>query len=248
MTEPSRTAIPSNDAFVATRWTLVRRANGGTEEARAALSELCDAYYRPVYRFLCREGRDEESARDLAQEFFMRLLQRGDVGGADRERGRFRSYLLGAVKHFLADQRKHARRVKRGAGAVHASLDAGETEDAPAMEVTDPGGPVMEIGFDREGALTVMERTLKAVEAEFSASAKGAQFEQLKPWLAGDASVLSQAEAARRLGMNEGAVKVAIHRLRKRFRELLRSEIAQTLADGGSIDDELRYLIEVLAR
>jgi RNA polymerase sigma factor (sigma-70 family) len=247
MTSPPHLLAPTAGAFVPTRWTLVRRARGQSPEARAALSELCEAYYPPVLRFLRREGRDDERARDQAQEFFARILQRGDLGGADPERGRFRSYLLGAVKHFLADQRKHERRDKRGGSAVHAGLDAPPTDEAPALEVADPGTEAPEAWFDREWALTVMDRALTAVENEFRAADKAAQFNRLKPWLVGETEALSQADAARQLGLNEGAVKVAIHRLRKRFRELVRAEIAQTLADDSSVEAELRYLIEVLA-
>ncbi len=235
-------------AFAPTRWTLVLRARGESAEARAALSELCGAYYQPVLRFLRREGRDDEAARELAQEFFARILQRGDLGAADPERGRFRSYLLGAVKHFLADQRKHGDRAKRGGGAVPESLDSPVIEGAPVPEVADVSAVVPDAWFDREWALAVMDRALNAVEAEFKSAGKAEQFDRLQPWLVGETEALSQAEAARQLGLNEGAVKVAVHRLRKRFRELIRAEIAQTVAGGADIDAELRYLIEALAK
>jgi DNA-directed RNA polymerase specialized sigma24 family protein len=233
--------------FAATRWTLVLRARGETPAARAALSELCAAYYQPVVRFLAREGRADDAARELAQEFFVRILQRGELGAADPARGRFRSYLLGAVKHFLADQRKHAHRAKRGGGAVPEPLDAPATEDSSALQVAEAGATVPDAWFDRQWALTVMDRALTVVEQEFKSTDKAAQFTVLKPWLVGDSAALAQAEAARQLGLNEGAVKVAIHRLRKRFREQIRAEIAQTVADGTDLDAELRYLVEVLA-
>lgn len=234
--------------FAPTRWTLVLRARGETPEARAALSELCEAHYQPVFRFLRREGRDEDAARELAQEFFARILQRGELGAADPSRGRFRSYLLGAVKHFLADRRKHERRDKRGGGAVPESLDASPVESVPLLQVADAGATVPDAWFDREWALAVMEHALNAVEAEFKSAGKAEQFSLLQPWLVGETEALSQADVARQLGLNEGAVKVAIHRLRKRFRELLRSEIAQTVAEHEDIDAELRYLIEALAQ
>ena len=239
-------ATPIAGAFAPTRWTLVLRARGETPEARLALSELCGAYYQPVFRFLRREGRDEETARELTQEFFVRVLQRGELGAADPARGRFRSYLLGAVKHFLADHRKHEGREKRGGGALPESLDAPRAEDAPPLDVPDANTPVPDAWFDREWALTLMDHALSAVENEFEAAGKTEQFDRLKAWLVGETETLSQAEAARQLGLNEGAVKVAIHRLRKRFRELIRAEIAQTVADGTDIDAELRYLVEVL--
>ncbi len=242
-TEPNRSA-----PFAPTRWTLVLRARGETPEARAALSELCDAYYQPVLRFLRREGRDEEAARELTQDFFARILARGALGEADPERGRFRSYLLGALKHFLADQRKHERRLKRGGGVIAESLDAtGEAGGPEPLQVADPSAPGPESAFDREWALAVMGRALAVLQQEFVAGGKGGQFEMLKAWLVGESPAMSQADAARQLGMSEGAVKVVIHRLRKRFRDAVRAEIAQTLREPSQVDEELRHLIEALA-
>jgi len=233
-------------AFLPTRWTLVLRARGDSTEARAALSELCEAYYQPVFRFLRREGRDEDAARELAQEFFARLLARGGIGAADPQRGRFRSYLLGAVKHFLVDQRARELAQKRGSGIAPESLDAA-TEAEQALQVADAGAAFDETIFDREWGLAVMDRALRSLAAEFAAEDKSEQFAVLKPWLAGEAELLPQSEAAARLNMSESAVKVAIHRLRKRFREIIRNEIAQTV-DATEVDAELRYLVEVLAR
>ncbi len=232
--------------FAQTRWTLVLRARGRTTQARVALSELCESYYQPVFRFLRREGHDEEGARELAQAFFARVLERGEVGDADPARGRFRSYLLGAVKHFRADEHKHRSRLKRGGGAIPESLDAPVSEEAGPPELADPGARVPDTWFDREWALTVMARSLNAMENEFRSAGKVEEFEQLKPWLVGETTGLSQAHAARSLGMNEGAVKVAVHRLRKRFREIIRAEVSQTVADENDVDTELRYLVEVL--
>jgi RNA polymerase sigma-70 factor (ECF subfamily) len=235
-------------SFAPTRWTLVLRARGESSEARAALSELCEAYYQPVFRFLRCEGRDEGTARELTQEFFARILQRGEVGDADPARGRFRSYLLGAVKHFLADQRKHEGRARRGGGAAAESLDAVGDEGGPSLDVPDAAAAVPDAWFDRQWALTVMDRALNALEAEFTAADKAGQFRCLQPWLVGETEALSQADAARQLGLTEGAMKVAIHRLRKRFRELLRAQIAQTVVEGEEVDAEFRYLIEALAQ
>ncbi len=234
--------------FAPTRWTLVLRARGETPEARAALGELCEAYYQPVLRFLRREGRDEDAARELTQDFFARILARGALGEADPERGRFRSYLLGALKHFLADQRKHEQRLKRGGGAVAESLDAAGMEGGPEpLQVADVSVPGPESAFDREWALAVMARALGVLQKEFVAGGKGGQFETLKAWLVGESPSMSQADAARQLGLSEGAVKVVIHRLRKRFREAVRAEIAQTLREPSQVDEELRHLIEALA-
>ena len=240
-------AAPHTSAFAPTRWTLVLRARGESAEGRAALSELCEAYYQPVLRFLRREGRDEDAARELTHDFFVRVLAGGGFDGADPERGRFRSYLLGALKHFLADQRAREQRLKRGGGVVPESLDApAGTDAAPGLQVADPVATNRDACFDREWALTVMDRSLVVLQQEFDEAGKAQQFETLKPWLMGDATGLSQADAARRLDLSEGAVKVTIHRLRKRFRDVVRAEISQTLRDPALVDAELRHLIEAL--
>ena len=215
-----------------TRWTLVLRANASSPEGRVALSDLCAAYYQPVFVFLRRTGFDADTARDHAHSFFAHLLQRG-FAGPDPERGRFRSYLLGAVKYFVSGLQNHAAREKRGGGMEHESLDAGlETAIPPMAEA-----------FDREWAVAVMNRAVAALAAEHQGGRQG-QFEALQPWLMGD-DAASHAETAKKLGTSEGAVKVAVHRLRKRFRELLRQEIAQTLDDEADVEDELRYLCSV---
>ena len=233
--------------FAPTRWTLILRARGETPEARVALGELCEGYYQPVLRFLQREGRDEDTARELTQEFFARILGDGGFDQADPERGRFRSYLLGALKHFLADQRKREQRLKRGGGVAPESLDATLTEDDNrSLQVADTTTPAIETFFDREWALAVMARALEVLQKEFTAAGKIEQFDALKPWLMGEAPSMSQADAARKLGLSEGAVKVVIHRLRKRFRDAVRAEISQTLRDPSLVDEELRHLIEAL--
>lgn len=236
--------------FAATRWTLVLRSQDGGPESRAALSDLCAAYYEPVRRFLLRDGRGEDEARELVQEFFAGVLSRGGVGQADPGKGRFRTYLLGAVKHFLLDQRKHAARAKRGGGVVHEVVDpTGDGSDgAEVVSVADGAETKGDTWFDRDWALTVMTRALDGLAAEFRAEGKGPLYEALEPWLVGDSGGATQLEVARRLGMSESAVKVAVHRLRKRFREFLRSEIAQTLPEGADPDEELAYLAEVLVR
>ena len=240
-------ATPHTSPFAPTRWTLVLRARGDSAESQAALSELCETYYQPVLRFLRCEGRDEDAARELAHDFFARVLAGSGFDGADPERGRFRSYLLGALKHFLADQRAHAQRLKRGGDVTPESLDASAgTDTSPGLSVADPGAATRDAVFDREWALTVMDRALVALQKEFAEAGKAVQFETLKPWLMGDAPASSQADAARRLDLTEGAVKVTIHRLRKRFREVVRANIAQTLADPVLVDEELRHLVEAL--
>jgi DNA-directed RNA polymerase specialized sigma24 family protein len=235
--------MPAAENFAATRWTLVIRAGGDDTSAGAALSELCDHYYAPVLAFLRSEGRDEDSARELAHGFFQRLLAGRSLGGANPAQGRFRSYLLGAVKHFLLDERLRARAEKRGGGARPLSLDeAGIGEGASSEDSEDS-----ERAFDRQWALTVIARALESVAAEFRDAGKSEQFEVLKPWITGAGPGCSQAESASVLGMSEGAVKVAIHRLRQRFREDVKSEIRQTVPIEDDVHEELRYLIRVLA-
>ena len=241
---------PPAGNFASTRWTLVLRARGDSAEAQKALGELCTAYWQPVFRFLRSEGRDEENARDLTQEFFARLLARDRLAAVEPGRGRFRSYLLGAVKHFLADRREHERRLKRGGGVVPESLDAtlnSQQATATGLQVADPAALPPDSYFDREWALAVMDRAVSAAQQEFISQGKAEEFDVLKLWLVGEAQALSQADAAVKLGLSEGAVKVAVHRLRKRFRELVRAELAQTVFSPAEVGEELRYLVEVLS-
>ena len=246
-TDAPKGALRRSD-FAATRWTLVVRSRGDSPEARAALSELCDAYYQAVLTFLRRERRDQDDARDLAQDFFARILGGSGFAGADQTRGRFRSYLLGALKHFLIEIRQKTQRQKRGGGITPESLNAAvETSEGESVElqVADLTSPSPDAAFDREWALELMRRSLAALETEMTAKGKKQQFDLLKPWLAGD-STSSQGQAALALGMSESAVKVTVHRLRKRFGELVRAEITHTLRDPAQADEELAHLIAVL--
>jgi RNA polymerase sigma-70 factor (ECF subfamily) len=231
-------------SFAETRWTLVLRSQGDSPEARAALGELCESYYEPVRAFIERSGGAGDSVRDLTHEFFAGVLANQNLR-ASPHRGRFRSYLLGAVKHFLSDQRDRALALKRGGGVVHVPLDTG-TETAAEVDIPDPSAATPDREFDRRWALTVVDRSLARVASEFAASAKSAVFETLKPWLTGDVAGTSQAAAAAALGISEGAVKVAIHRLREKFREAVRAEIAQTVESDADIKSELNYLLSVL--
>lgn len=237
----------ADSAFHSTRWTLVLRSRGDAPEARTALSELCEVYWTPVFRFLRSEGRNDDDSRELAQEFFARLLARGGFDGADPAKGRFRSYLLGALKHFLAEQRRNEGRQKRGGGAVVESLDATTHDTAPGLQIADASAAMSDKQFDRDWAFAVMDRSLKAVQEDFDQAGKAAHFEVLKPWLVGDTDNLSQVDAAARLGSTTGAVKVMIHRLRKTFRSAVETEISETVPDAAEIGEELRYLIEVLS-
>lgn len=247
MNDPQRpeASSPRPEAFATTQWTRVLQARGDSPEAKAALSDLCAAYYAPAFAFIRRNAPDEDSARDLTQEFFARLLVRQGIDTVDPARGRFRSFLLGAVKHFLADIRDHGRRLKRGAGLPMESIDPG-TDTSPGLQLPDPQALSPDLEFDRKWALTLLDRALAALAEEHRAAGKPGQFDTLKPWLTGDTESISQADAARQLGLNESAVKVAIHRLRRRFREAVKNEIAQTLSDRAQVEEELHHLLEAL--
>lgn len=240
------TTNTGRDFFATTRWSLVVRSKGGSETARVALGELCAAYWNPVNAFIRQRCANDEVARDLTQEFFARLLAGRGVAGADPARGRFRSFLLGAVRHFLSDMSDRARAAKRGGGAVPDCLEGGEGEES--VPIPDPGTSmsVDDARFDREWAVSVVNRALAALEKDQQTEGRSDAHAVLKPWLSGDVEGLTQAAAAERLGWTENAVRVAVHRLRRRFRELVRAEIAQTVDGEVAIQEELRYLLEVL--
>jgi len=245
MSNSDHEPAPLAHAFVTTQWTRVLEARGDSSDAKAALSDLCAAYYAPVFAFVRRNSPDENAARDLTQEFFARLLAARALK-ADPQRGRFRSYLLAAVKNFLADMRDHDHAAKRGGGTAPLPLDAG-TDTSPGLEVADANASSPDREFDRKWALTVLGRALAALAAEHVDDGECKQFEALKPWLTGDNENLSQADAARELDCSETTVKVAIHRLRKRFRELVKTEIRQTMNDPTQVADELSCLMAALS-
>ncbi len=229
--------------FHPTHWTLVLRAGVTTPAAKAALSDLCAAYYAPVVAFLRREGRSDDEARDLAHSFFAQILEKG-LGAPSGERGRFRSYLLGALKHFLTNFRVAENRAKRGGKAEHIPLVTG-TDTQPGIPLPAALEPAPELVFDQEWAFTLISRSLAALELENAGNA--AAFEILRPWLDGQAKE-SHAETAAKLGISEGAVKVAIFRLRSRFREILRSEVAATVPDASEVSGELQHLVNIACR
>jgi len=231
--------------FATTRWTRVLAAGGESSEARAALSDLCSAYYEPVVKFLHARFRDEDRARELAHSFFARLLEKNNLSEASPERGRFRSYLLGAVKHFAADVHAREHAAKRGKQHEHVAIGEG-TDTSPGVDPPEPDARPVELEFDRQWALTLLDHAIKQLEEEQRNTGNFDQFELLKPWLSGG-GMSSQATVAEKLGMNEGAVKVAIHRLRKRFREIVKSEIAQTVPETDDVQEELQYLMLVVS-
>jgi RNA polymerase sigma-70 factor (ECF subfamily) len=239
---PSR-ALP-DEGFRTTRWTQVSRAKVESPEGRRALAELCEGYYEPVAAFLRCQLRDADAARNLAHDFFAAVLEGGAIARADQDRGRFRSYLLGAVKHFLAHHREAERRLKRGGGAESISLndtDAGEARTVADATVLSP-----DAAFDRQWALTVLARALEALRQECAGEGRAEFFEAVKPWLTGEAAHGDQAALAASCGMNANALKVAVHRLKRRFRDVLKMEVAGTLDDPGAVESEMRSLFAAL--
>jgi DNA-directed RNA polymerase specialized sigma24 family protein len=234
-------AATSRDAFHTTRWTRVCVAKADTDEGRHALAELCAAYYEPVIAFLRCELRDADTAREMSHAFFSEMLAGGAIATAERERGRFRSYLLGAVKHFLSRQREAARRQKRGGGVIPESVDDEEAREVPDLRVPSP-----EAEFDRQWALTVLQRALDALRLESEAEDGARMFGMMQPWLTGEAAPGDQAQLAATLGMNVNSLKSHIHRLKQRFRALLKAEITSTLDRGGSVDAEMAALLGTL--
>jgi RNA polymerase sigma factor (sigma-70 family) len=237
-------------SFPTTRWTRVLAARDGdrdNSEARGALAELCQAYWYPLYAFIRRRGHDAESARDLTQEFFARLIEADFLAGVDRTRGRFRSFLLAACTHFLANRRDFERARKRGGDRRIVAIDAADAEGRYDLEPSHRLTP--EALFARRWAMTVLSQALDRLRAEHrdAGSEQLARFEALRATLTGDGHRVPYAELAAQLGLTEGAVQVAVHRLRSRYRALLRELIAATVDDPAEIDDEVRDLFRALA-
>lgn len=228
--------------FATTRWSLVLAAGADTPSASAheALAALCESYWYPLYAFLRSRGYDAEDAQDLTQAFFARLLEKHVIKQANPTRGRFRSFLLASLQHFAANERDREMAKKRGGGAPVVSLEVEGAEGRFQMEP--PSDETPERIFDRRWALTLLARVMSRLEAQASHSGRHAQFERLKTYLTGDRPQRSYAETAMELGMSEGAVKVAVHRLRRQFGDLVRDEIAQTVTSPEEIEDELRHL------
>ena len=231
-------------AFTTTHWSVVLAAQTQSPSADEALEKLCRTYWPPIYSFVRREGRSVEDAQDLTQSFFARLLERRDFDAVRREKGRLRSYLLVSLKHFLINERQRAMSIKRGEGKTLVSL-----EELQARESNDPEpSDVLTADriYERRWALTVLEQVLVRLEQEYRTAGNAELFARFKELLADEPDGISQAQIADDLGMSENAVKQAYHRFRQRYRELLREEIAHTVAVPGDIEDELRHLIAVL--
>lgn len=236
----------SQARFQTTHWSIVLAVAGGnlSPAAEAALETLCKTYWYPAYAFVRRQGIDPHTAEDLTQGFFLHLIKRQDFSSVRREKGRFRSFLLVALKHFLLNEWERARRQKRGGGHQVIPLDALVAEarlaDEPATESN------VEKAFDRRWALAMLEQVLGMLREEFAASGRIKLFEALKPFLTAGGPVKSQAELAAELDLNENAIKQAVFRIRQRYRELLRQEVTRTVAHPGDAEDELRHLISAL--
>jgi RNA polymerase sigma-70 factor (ECF subfamily) len=231
--------------FATTRWSLVvaaAREHGGPESG-AALATLCQTYWYPVYAYVRRRGYSAADAQDRTQAFFTALLEKDFVRLADRERGRFRTFLLTAVSRFLTKQRAHAAAKKRGGDVRLFSIDVDAGEGRYALEPSDRWTP--ERLYERRWALTLLDRVLANLGQRYAKQGKTSLFASLKVFLT-DAGRVSNAEVAARLGLTEGALKVAVHRLRRRYRDLLKQEIADTVADAGDVADELEILLSAL--
>ena len=222
-------------------------AAGGEHDAtatRRALEELIQAYWFPLYAFVRRQGCQPAAAEDLVQGFLTRLLEKDDLSRVDRSKGRFRSFLLAAMKNFMANERARDRALKRGGGVRVLALDSLDAEARYAVEPAEEMTP--ERLFDRRWALAVLDQVLARLRREFIDAGNGALFETIKDCLTPDRGKLPYAQLARRLGMTEGALKVAVHRMRRRYRDLLRHEIAQTVETPAQVDEEIAYLLNCL--
>jgi len=231
--------------FAITRWSVVVKAGSSdSTDARAALEQLCRVYWYPLYAYARRRGHSPEDAQDLTQEFFARLLEHKWVARADRQRGRFRSFLLSAMSHFLSDEWDRARAQKRGGGATPVPLQFDTAETRYGHEPADNVTP--EQTYERRWALALLEEVLRKLRMAYEEEGRLELFGALNPCLVGERTALPYKELAAKLGVSENTVKSAVHRLRQRYRQLLRDEIAQTVAEPGEVDEELRHLFVVL--
>ncbi len=238
--------LPASErAFHTTHWSIVlaARQQDGTV-ARDALASLCSVYWYPLYAFVRARGHSPHDAEDLTQEFFRRFLERNSLANVSPAGGKFRSFLLACLKHFLVNEWERAHAQRRGGGQVAIPLDGGEAETRWLLEPADHSTP--EVLFEKSWAYAVLEQAMKALQAEYAAKNKADQFEELKGFLPGGQGSNSRADLAAKRGMSVGAVDVAVHRLRQRFGALLREQVAQTVSSEAEVDEELRYLMTVL--
>ena len=235
-----QTSAPG-DIFATTHWTVVLAAGQSrSPQAARALEELCHTYWFPLYAYVRRHGRTKEDAEDLTQAFFARLLEKNFLATMDSQKGKFRAYLLASLKHFLANERDKVQTQKRGGGNIPLSLDW-QTADTQ-FQIAATNKPSPDKAFDREWALALLAKVIQRLQDACAADGKATLFEQLKVFLTAGKAESAQREVAGVLGMEEGAVRVAIHRLRKQYRQFLRDEIANTLANPAMVDEEMRAL------
>jgi len=231
--------------FATTQGSLVlaagQRGSAGAEEA---LARLCSLYWYPVFAFVRRQGHPADEAQDLTQGFFARLIEKGDLRAADRSRGRFRSFLLTNCQYFLANERDRAFTLKRGGGRVPLSIDVAAAEGRFEQALAHSETP--ERLYERQWCLTLLDGVFEALRAEYAATGKEDLFDRLKEFLTAGPDAGTHADAARELGTSVGAVKVAVHRLRRRYREELRRRVADTVGSDEDMEDEIRYLLETL--
>ncbi len=241
--ENSSPVVPSRaDTFATTHWTVVLAAGkGSTPQSDHALEELCRTYWYPLYAYVRRRGYTHEDAEDLTQGFFARFLERNYLEGLTSEKGRFRAFLLASLKHFLANEWDRAHRQKRSAPTPNLSLDWQSADSRYQINVPDDLTP--DKIYDREWALALLEHVITRLRDECAAGEQSQLFDKLKPFLTVDKAAVPYAEAAAELNLAEGAVRVAVHRLRKRYRGLLRDEITQTLSDPAQVEEEMRTLL-----
>ncbi len=242
-TDPAEAAASK---FALTRWSVVLAAGSNDSvRARDALEKLCRAYWHPIFAFVRRQGHSPHDSQDLTQEFFARLLAKNYLGAVDRSRGRFRSFLLASLKHFLANEWDKAGAQKRGGHQILIPINVQSAETSYSLDPAD--NATAEKTFERRWALTLLDQVLGRLRAEYGKDGKTRLFEQLKATLTGERRTIAYAEIGERLGMSEGAVKVAVHRLRQRYREVLREEIAETVAGPEEVEEEIRALFSALA-
>ncbi len=243
----TRTTRAGPRVFPPTQWTVILTAGGTpSPESAAALERLCESYWYPLYAFIRRSGYAPPDAEDLTQEFFARLLAHNWIAHADRERGRFRSFLLLAIKRFLANEWAKAKTLKRGGKAQRVSLNFDTAETRYRQEPADTRTP--EQLFEKQWAMALLAKVLKRLREDYAADGKGPLFETLEPCLVGKGESQPYVSLAMNLGISEAAVKMAVSRLRERYRACLREEIGQTVASPHEIAEELRHLFRVLAR
>jgi RNA polymerase sigma-70 factor (ECF subfamily) len=235
----------SDERFYTTQWTQVLSARGDSEEARVALGQLSERYYDPLVAFLRKEGRGDDAARDLAHGFFAWLLSRDALEKLERGRGRFRSYLLGALKHYLAHERERKRRLKRGGGAMHLAIDAG-SDTTPGVDPADLLTLPPDREFDRQWALHVLREAMAALGSEWEEAGRGVEFTALRPFLDGEAPHGALAELAAATGKNENTLRGNLLRLRRAFRDQVKAQIAPTLEAGDDPAGEMETLFAAL--